>query len=94
MKIKVQKEDIFDYVVGNSQYDAIEKHIDPIRYEVFDCGIYDNDNQKLIKQDECFESYCKFVSDLRVKAVEMTAIEIEKLCIEIAEIAPNKIKLR
>ena len=33
MDIKIQYEDIFDYVVGNTSYDPIERHVDPERYE-------------------------------------------------------------
>lgn len=93
MKIKIKKEDIFDYVVGNSNYDAIEKIIDPVRYEIFDCGIYDHDKKKLLPQSEDYESYCAFVSNLRKTAKTMTPYEIEKICVEIEEMAPKEINL-
>ena len=41
-KILINKCDIFNYVVGNSRYDPIEKCIAPHRYEVYDYFIYDN----------------------------------------------------
>ena len=40
--IQVSRYDIFDYVVGNSTFDPIEKCINPIRYEVFDTFIFDS----------------------------------------------------
>lgn len=95
MKIKIKKEDIFDYVVGNSSYDAIEKQIDPTRYEVFDCGIYDNNTKTIVDQDEVYVQYCKHVSNLRAnaRADKMSYQEIERICQEIEEIAPTEIKL-
>ena len=36
VKIKINKYDIFDYAVGQTTFDPIEKCIDPMRYEVFD----------------------------------------------------------
>lgn len=93
MKISIKKEDIFDYVVGNSNYDAIEKIIDPALYEVFDCGIYDHGEKKMIYQSKEYEVYCAFVSNLRKNAKEMAPSEIHKLCLEIEEIAPTEINL-
>ena len=54
VKIKVSRYDIFDYVVGNSTFDPIEKCIDPLRYEVFDTFIFDSKERKNIDQDEEF----------------------------------------
>ena len=55
-KIKVNRYDIFDYVVGNSTFDPIEKCIDPLRYEVFDTFIFDSKERCNIDQDE---EFCK-----------------------------------
>ena len=93
MNIKVNVNDIFDYVVGNSNYDAIEKIIDPARYEIFDCGIFDNKTKKMIEQDEQYSIYCSAVSNLRKNASEMSPWEINKLCLEILEISPKTINL-
>jgi hypothetical protein len=93
MNIKVNVNDIFDYVVGNSNYDAIEKIIDPARYEIFDCGIYDNKTKKMIEQCEQYSIYCSAVSNLRKNASEMSPWEINKLCLEILEISPKSINL-
>lgn len=93
MHIKIHKEEIFEYVVGNTQYDAIEKIIDPTQYEVFDCGIYDNRTRKMLKQSKEYEIYCAHVTNLRKRAKEMGKDEIKQLCLEIEEIAPTEINL-
>lgn len=93
MNIKIKKEDIFDYVVGNSHYDPIEKTIDPTRYEVFDCGIYDNAAKKTIQQGEDYIHFCSQVSYLKKSAPNMERKEIDQLCLELEEIAPTHIIL-
>lgn len=93
MKINIKKEDILKYVTRKSNYDAIEKIIDPAKYEVFDCGIYNFENCEMVAQSEEYEKYCIWVSGLRRNAKDMTAWEINRLCDEIAEIAPKEIKL-
>jgi len=93
MNIKIKKEEIFEYVIGNTQYDAIEKIIDPVRYEIFDCGIYDNKQKKMLKQSKEYEVYCAYVTNLRKRAKEMKKEEILQLCLEIEEIAPKEINL-
>lgn len=93
MNINIKKEDILEYVTRKSNYDAIEKIIDPARYEIFDCGIYDHDKQKMLKQSCEYETYCSFVSNLRKTAKEMSSWEIKKVCEEIEEIAPKEINL-
>ena len=91
IKIKVDRNDIFNYVVGNSFYDAIEKCIDPTRYEIFDHAIYDHKSKKQIDQSEEYKNYCTQVSLLRQKAKEMNRNEIQRLCEELEEIAPKEI---
>ena len=93
MHIKIRKEDIFEYVVGNTQYDAIEKIIDPSHYEVFDCGIADLHTKKMLKQSKEYEIYCAYVTNLRKNAKGMKQSEILQLCLEIEEIAPTEINL-
>jgi len=93
MEIKVKKEDIFDYVVGNTNYDPIEKIIDPTRYEIFDCGIYDNATKKIIEQEEDYNYFTFQVSHLRKSAAKMQRQEISQLCLELEEIAPTHIIL-
>tara|TARA_A100000172_G_C3020002_1_gene102791 strand:+ start:53 stop:343 length:291 start_codon:yes stop_codon:yes gene_type:complete len=93
VKIKVSRYDIFDYVVGNSTFDPIEKCIDPIRYEVFDTFIFDSKLKCNINQDEQFRDFGAQVSKLRSKARKMERGEIDRLCEELEEIAPITIKL-
>lgn len=91
--IQVSRYDIFDYVVGNSTFDPIEKCINPIRYEVFDTFIFDSEKKCNIDQGEVF---CKFqweVSKLRCRARKMDRSEINRLCEELEEIAPESISL-
>jgi hypothetical protein len=92
-KIKISTNDIFDYVVGNSSYDPIERCIDPTRFEVFDVTIYDNQNKLSLKQDEKFLFFSSEVSKLRSISKEMDPREIQSLCNELAEIAPTEINL-
>ena len=92
-EIKVKKEDIFLFVVGNSMFDPMEKCIDSTRYEVFDTFIYDNKDKKNIEQGDKF---CKFeweVTKLRNNARHMMPDEIDRLCEELEEIAPTDLKL-
>ena len=93
VKIKVSRYDIFDYVVGNSTFDPIEKCIDPIRYEVFDTFIFDSKEKTNIDQDD---EFCKFeweVSKLRSRARKMDKLEIDRICEELEEIAPQSLNL-
>jgi len=92
-KIKISANDIFDYVVGSSNYDPIERCIDPTRFEVFDVTIYDNQNKLSLKQDEKFLFFSSEVSKLRSIAKEMDPREIQSLCNELAEVAPTEINL-
>jgi hypothetical protein len=92
-KIKISANDIFDYVVGNSNYDPIERCIDPTRFEIFDVTIYDNQKKESLKQDEKFLYFASEVSKLRSISKEMDPREIKMLCDELAEVAPSEINL-
>ena len=92
-KIKISVNDIFDYVVGNSNYDPIERRIDPTRFEVFDFGIYDNQNKKSLEQDDKFKFFSTEVNKLRFIAKEMDPREILLMCNELAEVAPTEINI-
>lgn len=91
--IKVSTEDIFDYVVGISNYDPIERCIDCKSYEVFDEFIYNNETKETIEQEEDFLIFSKQVSLLRSKAKDMSGDEILRICEELQEISPKTIKL-
>jgi hypothetical protein len=92
-KIKISVNDIFDYVVGNSNYDPIERCIDPTCFEVFDVAIYDNKNKQSLDQDEKFKFFCSEVSKLRSISKEMDPREIQSICNELEQIAPTEINL-
>ena len=92
-KVDINKYDIFDYVVGNSHYDPIEKCIDPTRYEVYYYFIYDSQEQKRLSQKQDYIIFCHEVTKLKMKTPEMSRREIESLCEELAEIAPTEIDL-
>jgi len=92
-KIKISVNDIFDYVIGNSNYNPIERCIDPTRFEVLDFDIYDNQNKKTLEQNDKFKFFCTKVIELRFMAKEMDLREIQSICNELAEIAPTEINL-
>ena len=92
-KILINKFDIFNYVVGNSHYDPIEKCIDPTRYEVYDYFIYDSQERKRYNQKQDYVIFCNEVTKLKKNAPDMSQREITSLCEELAEIAPTKIEL-
>ena len=92
-KIKISVNDIFDYVVGNSNYDPIERCIDPTRFEVFDVAIYDNKNKQSLDQDDKFKYFFSEVSKLRSISKEMDPREIQSICNELEQIAPTEINL-
>lgn len=91
--IQVSRNDIFNYIVGNSSYDPIERCIDCKSYEVFDEFIYNNQTKETIEQEEDFIIFSKQVSLLRSKASKMKGEEIIKICEELEEIAPKYVKL-
>lgn len=93
VSIHVNRNDIFAYVVGNSNYDPIECCIDPTLFEVFEEFIYDSRNKKQIPQNEEYTSFCKQVSSLRKNAKNMHPSEILRICEELEEIAPKTITL-
>ena len=93
-EIKVKKEDIFLFVVGNSMFDPIEKCIDSTMYEVFDTYIYDNDTAYKYNQDEIYAKFCWEVTKLKNNAPQMSRDEIARLCEEIEEIAPKFVNLK
>lgn len=93
VSIRVNRNDIFDYVVGNCNYDPIERCIDPTLFEIFDEVIYDFRNKKSIPQNEEYVSFCKQVSSLRKNAKNMDPKEILRICEELEDIAPRTVTL-
>lgn len=93
MQIKITKEDIFYCVTNISSYDALEKIIDPSRYELYPDSIWDKVKGKLIKQDEDYAYYYSQIRDLKEFAPKMQISEIRRLCEEIEQIAPKQINV-
>ena len=93
MRIKIERADIFNYVVGNTNYDPIERQIDPEKYEVYDHAIYDHTRKVSIPQSETYHNYMEHLRNLKDKAKDMSAYEITKLCVEIHEISPKNINI-
>ena len=91
--IKISSNDIFDYVVSNTNYDPIERCIDPTRFEVLDEFIYDHKNKCVLDQDAKFKYFCTQVSKLRSISKEMDTREIQVICNELEEVAPKQINL-
>jgi hypothetical protein len=91
MEIKITKEDIFYYVTGISSYDALERILDPTRYELRPDSIYDKTSGKFILQESDYVYYYSQVHNLKEFAPKMQVSEIRRLCEEIAEIAPKEI---
>ena len=93
VKIKVDPNYIFTYVVGNSLFEPIEKCIDSTRYEVYDSFIYDLKTKDYLNQGERYQKFYIEVAKLKKMAKEMSQKEIESLCKEIAEIAPEYVEI-
>jgi hypothetical protein len=93
MKVKITKEEIFYYVTGISCYDALERFIDPTKYDLQTDSIYDKVNNRLIPQESDYVYYMEQVSKLKEFARTMQVNEIRHLCEEIAEIAPKEINV-
>ena len=91
--IKVDRNEIFNFVVGNSIFDPIEKCIDPTRYEVFDTFIYDNETDRKYDQGPIYNRFCWEVTKLKNLSENMTGAEIIRICEELEEIAPKLISL-
>tara|TARA_R110000744_G_scaffold63954_1_gene131525 strand:- start:1479 stop:1778 length:300 start_codon:yes stop_codon:yes gene_type:complete len=92
-RITVQQGDIFNYVVGNSLFDPIEKCIDSSRYEVFDTFIYDGATGQKHTQDDVYDKFCWEVTKLKNNASNMKAPELGRICEELEEIAPKQVRI-
>ena len=93
MRIKIEQADIFNYVVGNTTYDPIERQIDPEKYEVYDHAIYDHTRKVSIPQSETYHNYMEHLRNLKERAKDMDSFEITKLSEEIHEISPKHINI-
>jgi len=65
VKIRINPNDAFRYIVGNTSKDPIESCIDfDNRYEVMDFGIFDHAKKTLIEQGESFKEFSSNISYL------------------------------
>jgi hypothetical protein len=93
MKVAITKEDIFHYVVGISCYDALERIIDPTKYDLRADYIWDKVNGTFIPQESDYVYYMKEVAKLKEFAVKMQTSEIRRLCEELQELSPKEINV-
>ena len=93
INIKIDIDDIFEYVIGNSQFCPIEKKIDAERYAAYDPFIYDSFEKEMIDQEEDYQNFATQLSKLRSNASRMRRDEIHRICVELEEISPKTIKL-
>ena len=98
MIVSANTNDVFEYVIGLSPYDALERSLDQTvrkRYEFFDAFIYDFTEGKMYPQSQEYRKYMMEVSKLKswVTKKHMGQEEILRVSEEIAEIAPNHINL-
>jgi hypothetical protein len=98
-KIEINTNDIFNYVVGKTQFDPIEHCIDPTRYEVHEEFIHDSQEGKIIEQEDDFIYFNKEVGKLRAviqnkeTCKKIGRAEIIRICKELEDIAPDIVKL-
>lgn len=86
MKIIVDANDIFRYVVGNTTVDPIEALIDfENQYEVFEEIIYDHRGKRFLPQPETFKIFSKAISQLRANSSSMKREDILNQCSELAK---------
>ena len=93
VNIRINRHDIFNYVVGNSVFDPIEKCIAPTRYEVLDAFIYDSKLKTQKMQNPQYQKFCWEVSKLKNLSGKMNSSEIQRVCEELEEIAPTYVIL-
>jgi len=93
MQVKITKEDIFYYVTGISCYDALERILDPTRYELYPDYIWDKTSGEFLRQESDYVYYYSQVHNLKEFAPKMQASEIRRLCEEIEQNAPKEINV-
>jgi len=91
--IKVNRGDIFKWVVSQSCFDPVEKCIDTTVYETFGDHIRNSRTNEYIEQRDDYARFYREMFKLKKLAPEMSGSEIERLCEELEEIAPTVIYL-
>ena len=98
-KIQINRNDIFNYVVGKTHFDPIEHCIDPTQYEVHEEFIHDSKEGKIMEQEDDFVYFNKEVGKLRNVVQDKEThkkigrAEIIRICKELEDIAPKTVKL-
>lgn len=92
MEIYISENDIFDFVVGNTLIDPIERCIGS-RYEVIGEFIYDYDDRKFFYQNDLFQNFSRNVLELKNKSFRLTRSEIQENCKELVKNSPKFINL-
>jgi len=82
--VKIDPNDIFRYVVGNTTIDPIEAQINK-RYEVFDEFIYDHESKTKINQSKDFVNFSKKISNLRKMSESLARQFIVDRCEELSK---------
>lgn len=98
MTVKANKNDIYEYVIGLSPYDALERSMDQAdraRYEFYDEFIYDFQESKKYRQNAAYVKYMDEVTKLKriFKEEGMSHAETMKVADSIASIAPKEVNL-
>tara|TARA_R110001632_G_scaffold145544_1_gene262300 strand:+ start:188 stop:487 length:300 start_codon:yes stop_codon:yes gene_type:complete len=91
--IKVNQDDIFDFVVGKSQYDPVEKCIDASRYSTYRSFIYDFKNSETLDQSSIYRLFWREIRLLKKRSFKMGGEEIVRICEELKEISPKELYL-
>lgn len=91
--IAISQEDIFDFVIGRTQYDPIEKCIDASRYSTYRTFINDSDTGLIMKQDLNYKEFWCQLRLLKQRSKNMSGQEILRICEELQEISPRELYL-
>lgn len=91
--ITTSQEDIFDFVIGRTQYDPIEKRIDASKYSTYRTFIYDSNLDQVLKQDEVYKEFWCQLRLLKQRSEKMSSQEILRICEELQEISPKELYL-
>lgn len=91
--IKVDRDDIFKWVVSQSCFDPVEKCIDTTVYETFGDHIRNVRTNEYIDQKSDYIKFYREMFKLKRLAPNMSGLEIKKLCEELEEIAPTIVYL-
>lgn len=93
LNIKIDHNDIFDYVVKNTLFHPIERHVDPTQYLIYEESIFNTATKEVVPQNQDYKNFFRFVQDLKQKSANMEISEIVRLCEQLEDIAPKTVNL-